>query len=640
MASDLYNEAAYRQFAENIMPLFNGKNIEHPSMRKLRALSLKSGTKTIFGSWGWRSAVSSRIGPRTVYLGSPSVRLPKLTDLMRGFVEAAPEELHKVVQVMRALPFVHLRRQMGDNLHFNPICNLYMSVSDQKNYRTAYAWANTLGPVTRRPGPEFHMIHIPEEHPIRQQVLSLPEYNINICLGSDYIGEDKKGFLRQAMWASDRQGMLGLHAGTKVVYIKDAITGKLQKFGVLMFGLSATGKSTWSCHQLGLNHKDGEKTLVSQDDIVFLRPDGSAYGSEQNFYVKTDVDIKLQEAMYYALIDKTAILDNVMIDANGRPDFLDERLNANGRAVIRKDKLRVKLGKKLVSIEADSINLPPLSELDGLVFAFITRRHTIMPFAQKLTLEQAALAYLWGESTHSYASEPAKAGESVRTVGTDPFIVGSRGFKVNRFYEILKALESKFPGKLHFYQYNTGGVGEILDRTEVGGVVKKNLIRKAVRVPIDLMAALQRGDLRGTNKYRPCIFGTEEVAEAIGGDLTPYDIAKFYSQEQIDFYLSDIVNGRRKFTEEISAEGCDPRVGLNPDILKAAEKSFQISPKEKPKFATPGTRMGVSPGKDVGARHAVPAVPGAPATPSVPDTAPPRSIFSDIPPVTRPRRRF
>jgi len=621
MASDLYNEAAYRQFAENIMPLFNGKNIEHPSMRKLRALSLKTGTKTIFGSWGWRSAVSSRIGPRTVYLGSPSVRLPKLTDLMRGFVEAAPEELHKVVQVMRALPFVHVRRQMGDNPHFNPICNLYMSVSDPKNYRTAYLWANTLGPVTRRPGPEFHMIHIPEEHPIRQQVLSLPEYNINICLGSDYIGEDKKGFLRQAMWASDRQGMLGLHAGTKVVYIKDATTGKLQKFGVLMFGLSATGKSTWSCHQLGLSHKEGEKTLVSQDDIVFLRPDGSAYGSEQNFYVKTDVDIKLQEAMYYALIDKTALYDNVMIDSTGRPDFLDERLNANGRAVIRKDKLRVKVGKKLVYIEADSINLPPLEELDGLVFAFITRRHTIMPFAQKLSLEQAALAYLWGESTHSYASEPAKAGESVRTVGTDPFIVGSRGFKVNRFYEILKALESKFPGKLHFYQYNTGGVGEILDRTEVGGVVKKNLIRKAVRVPIDLMAALQRGDLRGTNKYRQCIFGTEEVIETLGGDLTPYDTGKFYSQEQIDFYLSDIVNGRKKFTEEITAEG------LNPDILKAAEKSFTISPKEKPKF--------VSPGKDiVGARH----VPGSVGT--VPDTAPPRSIFSDIPPVARPRRRF
>ena len=117
-----------------------------------------------------------------------------------------------------------------------------------------------------------------------------------------------------------------------------------------------------------------------------------------------------------------------------------------------------------------------------MAFAFITRRHTIMPFAQKLNLEQAALAYLWGESTHSYASEPARRAIG-STVGTDPFIIGSRGFKVNRFYEIIKGLDAKYPGKPMSSQH--GGVGEILERTEVGGQIKKNLVRKAVRVPIE-----------------------------------------------------------------------------------------------------------------------------------------------------------
>ncbi len=463
------------------------------------------------------------------------------------------------------------------------------------------------------------MIHIPEEHPIRQQVLAIPGYNINIALGSDYMGEDKKGFLRQAMWASDRQGMLGLHAGTKVVYVKDTVSGKLKTFGVLLFGLSATGKSTWSCHQLGLNHKEGERTEVSQDDIVFLRPDGSAYGSELGFFVKTDVDVKLQEAMYYALIDKSALYENVMIDSAGRPDFLDERLNANGRAVIRKDKIRIKRGRRFIPIEAPSINLPPIEELDGLVFAFITRRNTIMPFAQKLTLDQAVLAYLWGESTHSFASEPAKAGESVRTVGTDPFIIGSRGFKVNRFYDILKGLESKYPDKLHFYQYNTGGIGEILETTEEDGIKRKNTIRKTVRVPIDLMAVLQRGDLRGTNKYRPGMFGTEEAYECIGGDLSPFEIDKFYSTEQIDGYLREIVNGRRKFTDEIISEG------LNGDIIKMAEKSFNIAPEKKEKFVSAGIR--VSSDKDKNKKMKI-------------DTSPPRSIFSDMPSVSRPSRNF
>jgi phosphoenolpyruvate carboxykinase (ATP) len=80
---------------------------------------------------------------------------------------------------------------------------------------------------------------------------------------------------------------------------------------VFLFGLSATGKSTWSCHQLGLDWSKGERTLVCQDDICFLKHDGSAYGSEDNYFVKTDVDSKLQEGMYNSLVHKSALYENV-----------------------------------------------------------------------------------------------------------------------------------------------------------------------------------------------------------------------------------------------------------------------------------------------------------------------------------------
>ncbi|GAG07619.1 unnamed protein product, partial [marine sediment metagenome] len=169
-------------------------------------------------------------------------------------------------------------------------------------------WGTTMFKPSKQPGPEFNMIHIPEEHPLRQQVLVLPEHNINIALGTDYMGEDKKGFLRQAMWSADQEGMLGLHAGTKIVTARGS-NGKLKTYGVFLFGLSATGKSTWSCHQLGLNHEQKEKTRVTQDDICFLCKDGSALGSENNFFVKTDVEQKYQEAMYNALMDKTALFE-------------------------------------------------------------------------------------------------------------------------------------------------------------------------------------------------------------------------------------------------------------------------------------------------------------------------------------------
>ena len=268
---------------------------------------------------------------------------------------------------------------------------------------------------------------------------------------------------------------------------------------------------------------------------------------------------------------KSALYENVMIDSDGKPDFLDENLCANGRAVMRKDKLRIKRGRRLVGIDSKSINIPSLEELDGIAFAFITRRNTIMPFGQRLTAEQAVLAYLWGESSHSFASQPAKAGESVRIVGTDPFIIGSRAKKVNRFYDIIMDLMKKYPGKVEFYQYNTGGVGEIIEEYMDGPVKKKRMIRKVDRVPINLMAAIQRGDLRGTNKYQKGILGTEEVVWCEGGDVSIQNPYKYYTQEQIDGYIEDLVEGRRKYTEEINSEG------LNPEILKFAEESFQIA---------------------------------------------------------------
>lgn len=571
--ADIYDEAAYKQFAERFSTLLKGENIRSVKLEDLREPSLRLGTRSTNGSYGWRSFTSSRIGPKTVYLGSPGVRLPRPSDVHKALIASAPQELENVLHLMQTLPFVHLRRQMGRNGEYNPICNLYVSVADPKNHRIAYMWGNTLRDPGSEPGPEFTMVHIPEEHFIRQQVLVLPEYDINIAMGTDYMGEDKKGFLRQSMWRADLAGMLGLHAGTKMVTVRGA-DGKLKRFGVFLFGLSATGKSTWSCHSLGLDIAAGEGTEVIQDDIVFLKSDGSALGSEdKGFFIKTDVEKSLQEALYNALVDPSALLENVMIDYRGNVNFLDETLCANGRAVIQRDKIAIDRGGKRIAMSSRSINLPPVEELDGVIFAFITRRQTIMPFSQELTPEQGVLAYLWGESTHSYASQPAKAGESVRTVGTDPFIVGSRAAKVNRFHDIVMGLVAKHPGKVRFLQYNTGGVGEIIEESEQDGVRKKKIVRKSTRVPIELMASIQRGDLKGANVYELGMMGTRQIVTAEGKGVEEYAPSRFYSDAEIASYLADIVKGRIKFTEEIAAEG------LKPEIVRVAEKSFGILPK-------------------------------------------------------------
>ncbi len=618
--SSPYQPELYARFVENLKSALSGSNIKDASMRELRPLALQTGMRTKNGSYCWRSAVSSRMAAKTVFLGSKDVWVPRLTDVQRQLVEAAPDELHKVLHLMRTLPFVRLTRRMGDNDEYNPSCTLYMSVEDPKNYRTAYMWGNTMSaPDKKKPGPEFTMIHIPEEHSLRMQILSMPEHNLNIALGTDYTGEDKKGFLRQAMYGADLRGMLGLHAGTKLVSARDSRDGKVKKYGVFMFGLTATGKSTWSCHQLGLDHHQGEGTEVVQDDIVFLRPDGSAYGTEVGFYVKTDVDKSQQEAMFNALSDKTALLENVMVEADGSVNFLDERLGENGRGVIRRDKLRVKMGRRLVGISSRSINLPPLEELDGIVFAFITRRNTIMPFAQELTAEQAVLAYLWGESTHSFATVPAKAGETVRIVGTDDFIVGDQGRKVNRFYEMIMGLVERYPGKVRFFQYNTGGIGEVIETGTEGGQTNKRLVRKATRVPIPIMSAIQRGDLRHTNRYELGRFGTKEIVSCEEGDLRAFDPSGFYSKEEIDRYLAELLEGRRAFTEQIAKQG------LRPEVVKLAEESFGSMSREVRKEA-------------VGTEGVVVAEPAPPTLSPVHEAPPSRHITPWIPRSRPPRR--
>ena len=120
-----------------------------------------------------------------------------------------------------------------------------------------------------------------------------------------------------------------------------------------------------------------------------------------------------------------------------------------------------------------------------------------------------------------------------------------------------------------------------MEATMEGGARKVKVIRKVSRVPIPLMAAIQRGDLRGTNQYRKGRLDTEEIVSCEGGDLSPYNADLLYSQEQIDGYIDELVEGRRKFTDEIAREG------LKPEILKEAEKSFRIQPKKKIAVAVP-----------------------------------------------------
>jgi len=384
---------------------------------------------------------------------------------------------------------------------------------------------------------------VPEWQEKDRQILVFPEIGVTYVLGSDYYGEAKKGFLRMAMWAAKQKGMLGIHAGAKIVKAKD-VAGKIKRYSMILFGLSATGKTTHACHDHGLL-QDGEGQEIVQDDVVFIRPDGSTLGSERGFYLKTGyLDPKVQPIIFRAAISHNTIFENVMVDYLGNVHFDDITLTENGRAIIQRDDLGAD--------KSESVNLPALAELDGMIIIFITRRNTVVPIASRLTLEQAAAVFMLGESVETSAGDPSRTGESVREVGTNPFIVGDEAFEGNWFYDFLKRHSSK----VQCYLLNTGGIGEI--RKERDGSNK--ILKQAVRVEIPEMAAIIRGIVRNSVSWkRDPYFDTLVLKKVNGVQMTKFDLSKFYSQEQINFYVDKLKRERREWFKRFE--------DLNPAIL-------------------------------------------------------------------------
>ncbi|MBM4237206.1 MAG: phosphoenolpyruvate carboxykinase (ATP) [Euryarchaeota archaeon] len=316
---------------------------------------------------------------------------------------------------------------------------------------------------------------------------------------------------------------------------------------MIIFGLTATGKTTHSCHHHGLL-EPGERVAIVQDDVVFLGKNGEALGTERGFYIKTDgLHPETQPLLYKAATSRDAILENIMVDYRGKAYFQDEVLTGNGRGIIQRDDLG--------QWKSDGLNLPPVEDLDKLLVAFITRRNTVLPIASKLTCAQAAGAFMLGESIESTGGDPKRAGESVRVVGTNPFIIGSEAEEGNWFYDFLRSMGEK----VECYQLNTGGVGEVM---ETGPDGAKRVVRKVARVEILEMAGIIGGICRGTITWKvDSHFGTLVPETVDGVDMGRFDLGKFYEEEETARLVEALKKDRRAYLARFK--------GLHPDILEA-----------------------------------------------------------------------
>ena len=193
---------------------------------------------------------------------------------------------------------------------------------------------------------------------------------------------------------------------------------------------------------IDLDVAEGEHVRVRQDDVVLLNRDAFCKGTEGGgFYIKTDsLDPSDQKALYDAATSPRAILENVHVAEDGSVDFCDDALTSNGRAVVPIDEV---------------LNTDGTIDVEAITHVFFITRNPLVPAVARLTAEQAAVAFMLGESIKTSAADPDAKGEPVRSVGTNPFIVGPKGREGEIFHDIL----AENP-QLHCFILNTGRIGE------------------------------------------------------------------------------------------------------------------------------------------------------------------------------------
>ncbi len=476
----------------------NAEAVLGPSRTELRELTLKEGKITKYGSIHYRTRIKGRSA--------------KHTEVIEGEATAEQKEIvREVIEYIRGKTLLQIDRQMGITKPF--YCRAYVSATHP---HIAHMWAEMLFKPAKAAEPDFRSIQIPEWPETRIMVDA--ESAITFILGSDYTGEMKKANLRMAMYQTKKQGGLGLHAGSKLIKVRGE-DGGLRERGMLLFGLSATGKSTLTCHHHWLDQSRGEGVVIRQDDVVLMQKDCSCFGTEDNFYIKTDgLEPADQPLLYEAVRSGNALFENVMVLPDGEIDFFDTSLTTNGRAVVIRREMKD---------TDDSIDLPRAD-----IIVFITRRNTIIPPVAKLTKEQGAAFFMLGESIGSSASD-VEPGKSRMVVGTNPFIIGSRDEEGNRFYDII----SRNP-HIECYLLNTGKIGE-----GGGGPEEKITVHDSATI----LKEIARGSIEWKKDPH---WGYGILESCPGVEVSRFHPEKNYTKEKYEELTEELRKERREWLSQ------------------------------------------------------------------------------------------
>ncbi len=174
-----------------------------------------------------------------------------------------------------------------------------------------------------------------------------------VIAGSQYCGEIKKSVFSVMNYVLPKKGILSMHCSANIGKDGDS---------AVFFGLSGTGKTTLSA--------DPNRLLIGDDEHGWS--DRGVFNIEGGCYAKC-IDLEREkEPEIYDAVRFGALLENVIVDEAGVPDFHDGSLTENTRAGYPVDFIANAAipgvggqPKTVIFLTADAFGvLPPISKLD------------------------------------------------------------------------------------------------------------------------------------------------------------------------------------------------------------------------------------------------------------------------------------
>jgi phosphoenolpyruvate carboxykinase (ATP) len=291
-----------------------------------------------------------------------------------------------------------------------------------------------------------------------------------LIFGTKYAGEMKKSVFTIMNYLLPLKGVMSMHCSANIGKSGDT---------ALFFGLSGTGKTTLSA--------DPNRDLIGDDEHGWT--DEGVFNVEGGCYAKC---IKLSaegEPQIWNAIKKGSVLENVVLDANGNPDYDDASLTENTRCAYPIDFI-------------DGAVEPSVGGHPENIFFLTADAFGVLPPISRLSPEQAMYFFLNGY-TAKVAGTEAGVTEPTATLSTcfgAPFLP----LRPKAYAELLKAKIAKHGSRV--WLINTGWTG---------GAYGTGHRMKLAHTRAMIQAALE-GKLDGVDFTKEPVLGLE-VPNAVPG---------------------------------------------------------------------------------------------------------------------------